>query len=68
MRDIGLSIIDMVKMKELEMSKITIKTKVTVKTEWYLSRSKGSARNCLIDEEKSKFVIDLMRKNALVNA
>ena len=68
MRDIGLSIIDMVKMKELEMSKITIKTKVTVKTEWYLSRRKGSRRNCLIDEEKSKFIIDLMRKNALVNA
>ena len=69
MQGLGMSIKNMSKMKELGMSESTIKRKRRqLRTEGYLSRKKGSGRNRLIDEEKSYFILDLMKKNAFLSA
>ena len=69
MQGLGMSIKNMSKMKELGMSESTIKRKRRqLRTEGYLSRKEGSGRNRLIDEEKSYFILDLMKKNAFLSA
>ena len=53
----------MMKMNELGMSESTIKRKrKQLRTDGYLSRKEGSGRNRSIDEENSKFRLNLIKK------
>ena len=65
---LGMSIINMAETKELIMSESTIERKWRqLRTDGYHSKKEGSGRNRLIHEQKSKFILELMKKNAFLS-